>query len=396
MSTAIAESDHAVEVAEARRPCVLHVRVVSGSGGGPDKTILNSPRFLSDLGYSSVCAYLRPPRDPGFESIVQRAADANAKLSAVDDRGPFDPRIFRRLLKLCRKHKVTIWHGHDYKSNFFGLLLRPFHKMKLVTTVHGWVKHTSRTPLYYWIDRRCLKRYDRVICVSDDLLARCRDIGVKPERCSTTENAIDTELTVRSLDTGAAKSELGFAPDSPLVGAVGRLSDEKAFDVLIDAVGRLHERGVPAHLAIAGDGDARQRLESHIAAQRYPDRFHLLGHRNDVATLYQAMDVFALSSLREGLPNVLLESMALKTPVVATRIAGIPRLVQDQENGRLVDPGDCAQLTDAIGDLLNSPDQRSTLAAAGRRTIETKYSFRNRMNKMAAIYDELLAESPPR
>lgn len=396
MTATIGESRTAISQAASPPPCVLHVRVVCGSGGGPDKTILNSPRFLRPLGYDSVCAYLRPPDDHGFASIEQRAISAEAEMLAVDDRGPFDPRVFRQLLKACRQHNVAIWHGHDYKSNFIGLLLRRFHKMKLVSTVHGWVKHTRRTPFYYWVDRRCLRRYDRVICVSDDLLERCLEAGVKPERCATTQNAIDTELTKRSRSVADAKSELGFAAESPLIGAVGRLSDEKAFDVLIEAVAQLHAQGSQTHLAIAGDGDARTKLEAIIAEQNHPERFHLLGHRDDVTELYQAMDVFALSSLREGLPNVLLEAMALETPVVATRIAGIPRLIQDRRNGRLVEPGDAGPLAEAIGGLLNAPGERAALAAAGRKTIETDYSFQVRMEKMAAIYDEVLAESAGR
>ena len=63
-----------------------------------------------------------------------------------------------RLLDICRRERVTIWHGHDYKSNLLGLLLRRFWPMRLVTTVHGWVHHTARTPLYYAIDRWCLPR----------------------------------------------------------------------------------------------------------------------------------------------------------------------------------------------------------------------------------------------
>lgn len=374
-------------------PMVLHVRVVTETGGGPEKTILNSPRFLRELNYDSVCAYLRPPGDPGFAAIAGRADEANAALVALDDRGPFDIRVFRQLLKLCREHNVAIWHGHDYKTNFIGLMLRRFHRMKLVTTVHGWVKHTKRTPLYYWIDRRCLKRLDRVICVSEDLLERCREIGVKPERCELIENAIDTEQTVRTQTVAAAKAGLGFDPDVPLIGAVGRLSDEKAFDVLIDAVAKLNAANVRVDLAIAGEGDARPKLEARIAGQRHPERYHLLGHRNDVTDLYQAFDIFALSSLREGLPNVLLEAMALETPVVATKIAGIPRLIEDRRNGRLVEPGSVDQLAGAIGELIDNPNQRAALAAAGRQTIEDRYSFRRRMEKIAAIYDELLNDS---
>ena len=88
---------------------------------------------------------------------------------SVDDRGPLDCRVVRQFLDICRRQRVRIWHGHDYKSNALGLLLRRAWSMRLVSTAHGWVTETRRTPLYYAIDRRCLARYDAVLCVSRDL-----------------------------------------------------------------------------------------------------------------------------------------------------------------------------------------------------------------------------------
>src|SRR5438067_1964725 len=147
-------------------PVVLETRVVAGSGGGPDKTILNSPRFLTAAGYRMLCAYMHPPGDPGFEQLRHRAAALDAPLLSVPDRGPWDCAVIGRLLHICRRERVSIWHGHDYMSNALGLLLRSFWPMRLVTTLHGWVKHTRRTPLYYRVDELCLPHYEAVISVS--------------------------------------------------------------------------------------------------------------------------------------------------------------------------------------------------------------------------------------
>ena len=125
---------------------VLDARVLAGSGGGPDKTILNSPRHLGPAGYRMLCLYLRPPGDPGFEAIRRKAADKAAPLVEVDDRGPLDWRVVPRLAAVCRRERVAVWHGHDYKTNLLGLLLARLWPMRLVTTVHGWVHHTARTP----------------------------------------------------------------------------------------------------------------------------------------------------------------------------------------------------------------------------------------------------------
>jgi glycosyltransferase involved in cell wall biosynthesis len=371
-------------------PVFLEARVVKGSGGGPDKTILNTPRFLTPLGYRTVCAYLHPPDDPGFEQLRARARAWGAPLVSVPDRGFWDLGVVRRLLDVCRRERVTVWHGHDYKSNALGLLLRRFWPMKLVTTVHGWVHHTSRTPLYYWLDRLCLPRYDLVLCVSPDLYDQCLQAGVDRRRCVLLENGIDTDEFRRRGDAVQARERLGVPGGRFLIGGAGRLSAEKGFDVLVRAVDQLLKAGRDVGLVIVGEGDEGPRLRALIAELGRGDRVQLLGFRSDVKEVYQALDVFALSSHREGLPNVLLEAMALQVPVIATRVAGVPRLVRDGENGLLVEAGDAAGLAAGLARLADDAGLRSRLGQAGRRTVEERYSFRERMAKVAALYDRLL------
>lgn len=396
MTSLIQERPCAVRPARQRTrsaaPVVLHTRVVCGTGGGPDKTILNSCRFLNPHGYRAICAYMHPARDPDFAKLQARADACQARLLGIPDRGALDLAVVRQLLRICRDEKVTIWHGHDYKSNALGVLLRRFWPMRLVSTVHGWGVTGGRRRLYYAIDRLSLRFYDRVICVSDDLRQTCVASGVPAARCSVVENAIDTEQFARRLPRAEVKRRLGFSPQRLLIGAVGRLSDEKAFDRLIDAFDKLVSSGVDAELCIVGEGGERSNLERQIARLGLGDRVRLAGYQPDTLDWYGAMDVYALSSLREGLPNVLLEAMAMEVPIVATNIAGVPRLIADRVNGLLVPPDDVDGLFHALAALLRDPPLRERLAAAGRDTVETRYSFRRRMEKIRAVYDELLRE----
>ena len=372
-------------------PVVLDTRVVTGSGGGPDKTLLNSPRFFEPLGYRMICAYLHPPDDPGFEVIRANAARYNAPLISIPDRGPWDWRVITELLALCRGEKVAVWHGHDYKTNALGLLLKRFYKMRLVTTVHGWVQHTARTPLYYKIDQRCLPHYERVICVSHDLFETCLECGVPVKNLVLVENAIDAEDYRRTRSVLEAKTALGFPQSRFLIGAVGRLSDEKGFDLLIRSLGELAKMGEDVQLVILGEGGERANLEKLVAQLGLQDRVTLPGWQTDVRGYFEAMDAFALSSHREGLPNVLLEAMALEVPVVATRVNGVPRLVQDGRNGFLVEPGNVEALTTALLGLVRNEGLQELFRAAGRKTVEGRYSFPARIQKLKQIYDELLS-----
>lgn len=373
-----------------RMPVVFDTRVVTGSGGGPDKTILNSPRYLEPLGYRMVCGYLHPPGDPGYAEIIRKAERYRSPLVSIPDRGPLDWRVLAGLLDVCRRERVDIWHGHDYKSNALGLLLKPFWPMKLVTTVHGWVHHTERTPMYYRIDKFCLPRYERVICVSDDLYNECRKVGVPAHKCVLLENAIDLDEYARSAATDQAKVKLGFPESGFLIGAVGRLEPEKGFDYLLRSTAELVRRDLDVQLVIVGEGSDRARLQSLAAELGISTRIRLPGWQSDVRGYFEAMDLFALSSFREGLPNVLLEAMALEVPCVATRVNGIPRLIQDGRNGLLVPAGDVTALTNAMQLLVTNADLRQVFRTAGRKTVETRFSFPSRMKKLHAIYDQIL------
>ena len=386
------------------KPIVFHVRVVAGRGGGPEKTILRSPRGLAPYGYRGICVYLYPPADPGFSELRQKAAQLDAPLLGIPDRGPWDLRVLAAAYQICRRLRPAIWQGHDYKTNLLGLLVSRVWPVRLVSMVHGWTVEGRRIRLYYRLDRLWLRFYERVICVSEDLRAECLRWGVRPERCVVIENAIDLEEYRRQVSPQEAKRRLGLDEEALVVGNVGRLSPEKGLVELIEAVAQLQRPPAlgqpeapaarpefrPVHLVLVGDGPQRQELE-HLARQYgLADRVHFAGYQADPRPWYEAMDVFVSNSLREGLPNVLLEAMALGVPVLATRIAGVSRLVEPGVNGLLVEPGDQARLTAALTRMLADAELRRQLAEAGRKTVESRYSFPARMAKVAAVYEELL------
>ena len=362
-------------------PNVLHVRVVSGSGGGPEKTIINSPRFLTPFGYPCQCAYMYPPGDPGFDTLQRRADAAQCPLIGIEDRGALDFSVVKKLYKICKESNVQIWHGHDYKSNAIGLLLRRLHKMKLVTTVHGWVHHTAKTPLYYAVDKFCLRRYDRVVCVSDDLFQQCSQLGVRQERLTLIENAIDANYF--------QPPESKPASDRLEIGAVGRLEEEKGFIPLIETVAKIAKIHNNIHLSIYGEGSQKAELNALIErldAQRFVS---LPGFESDLIRLYSSLDIFVLNSIREGLPNVCLEAMAMGVPMISTAVAGVPNLVTDQSDGLIIPLSDSAALESALIRLIESPQLRQNLARNARKTIVERFSFDKRMEKMRNLYEGL-------
>jgi glycosyltransferase involved in cell wall biosynthesis len=143
-------------------------------------------------------------------------------------------------------------------------------------------------------------------------------------------------------------------------------------------------------LLIIGEGEERTKLEALITELGHRDRIKLLGYRADMLELYPALDVFALSSRREAFPNVVLEAMATDVPVVATAVAGVPDIIESGVNGILVKPDSVDEMSAALTRLIGDSALRYRIGAAGRGTIEARFSFRVRMQKVQRIYDQLL------
>lgn len=156
---------------------------------------------------------------------------------------------------------------------------------------------------------------------------------------------------------------------------VGRLAGVKGVPILIDAMTRLAASYPDLTLRLVGDGPERAALEAEVARRGLSDRVLFLGYRSqsEVSEELSQADVFVLPSFAEGVPVVLMEAMAAQVPVLTTRIAGVPELVEDGVSGRLVPPGDVNAFAEALDDLLSDPDARATFGSAGRSKVLSEY-----------------------
>jgi glycosyltransferase involved in cell wall biosynthesis len=183
--------------------------------------------------------------------------------------------------------------------------------------------------------------------------------------------------------------ELGVPPGIPLAGIIARLTEQKAHPVLFAAMAQTPALA-PLHLIVVGDGELRDDLRARATSLGIAERVHFLGARRDLGSLLAAVDVFVMPSLWEGLPLSMVLAMGAGLPVVATRVAGIPEVVQDDVTGLLVPPGDATALGAALARLVADRSVGQRLGAAAREFVRPRFGVDGYVSAVTALYDRLL------
>jgi glycosyltransferase involved in cell wall biosynthesis len=210
-------------------------------------------------------------------------------------------------------------------------------------------------------------------------------------RVVTIHNGIDADQFIRRSPRAAARAQLGLPCDDRLIlGGVGRLEEAKGFSFLLEAVALLAKTCPNLLLVLAGQGPLREQLAEQAARLGIGERVRFLGFCADVQQVYDALDVFVLSSLCEALPYALLEAMATCLPAVGTTVGGVPEVIVPGETGFLVPPRDPAALATALRPLLESQVLRQRLGHAGRERVEQHFREDEMVRKTIQVYRDML------
>jgi glycosyltransferase involved in cell wall biosynthesis len=365
---------------------VLELRSVRGTGGGPEKTILRGAAYADSSEVRVTVCYIRDRRDDAF-TIDRRAEAMGVAYVEVLERHSFDLSVVPALRDVIRQRKIDILHAHDYKTNLLAWLLARLEPVAALTTAHGWSGTSLRERIYYWLDRRLIAGFPIAIAVSEAIRQRLIAEGADPGAVRRIPNAIDSEeFRPDAAVRARMRRELGVPPGALVVGTIGRLEPIKRHDLLLTAIAGL--RGEP-FIVLAGNGSCRPALVAQARDLGLEGRLLLLGHRDDPRDVHQALDVYVQASDSEGLPNAVLEAMAVGTPVVATDVGGTAELIRHRVDGLLVAAGDREGLRRALEDTIADRGAAWQRSREARARIVREWSFERRMETVNAIYREL-------
>jgi glycosyltransferase involved in cell wall biosynthesis len=368
---------------------VLHLRDTDRVCG-PGKTIIETAcatdreRFEQMVGLYMGAT---ESRNPFFDAAFNRGV-AIVPLRVA---GRFDPRLVRAIVAAVRRHRVDVLHSHEYKSDILGYLASRISGIPIVSTVHGWITNTRRSRLLVGASRRLLRRFDRVIAVSAGTRRAILAHNVPTNRIVVIPNGIVTRNYRREdREKGVFRRRYGIPDGAVVVGCVGRLSKEKGQRVLLEAAATLVPTIPDAWIALVGEGPDRGDLEKAASALGMTDRVVLTGHLDDVRAVYRDLDVLALTSYTEGLPNVLLEALCMDVPVLATNVGGTAEIVKDGITGVLVPAGSPSAVSGGLRRLIENGEWARALAANGHRLVEEQFEFAKRVAREEALYEEIV------
>ncbi len=305
-------------------------------------------------------------------------------------------KIFLKLMAEFRKRKMQLVHTHKYKDT---ILAAPAAKLcgipYVVRTVHGLREpfkgmQAFKMNVYETIERAVHRHcVDAIIGVSSQIESTCRMEGAV-SRVTCIRNGIDLEKKPIQTDRWQIRKELGVDAGTCLIGTVGRLTPVKGLSYLLQAVSILLRQRVDLRLLIVGDGVIRKDLEVQAHDLGIRENVVFLGHREDTFELMQAMDIFVLPSLSEGISMALLEAMAASRAVVASRVGGIPEIVEDGVEGILVEPMDVNQLAENCRRLIESPETAMKMGEQAQKRVAQEFSAAAMADRVAGLYKELV------
>ncbi|MDP2898509.1 MAG: glycosyltransferase [bacterium] len=346
--------------------------------------------------------------------VPDRGKDATRDLEAACQRlgtpikvlrvgGNWDVSVLPRLIRVILRGHFDVVHTHLIYSQVYGRLAAAAARTRCIVSSEQNVYDFKARPPFSWVERRLSRWTDRVIACSNKVREHLIEkVGVNPLRVVVVPNGVDTDVffpikkrtrLYRSVEN--VRKQLGIEEGDTVIGTVGHMTRQKGYDVLVAAIPRILRKHPRAKFVFVGRGLLRGRIEKQARALGVEQRSRFAGIRPDISVVLNCFDVFVLPSLWEGFGTAIIEAMACGVPVVASRVGGIPEIVEDGMNGLLVPPGRPGPLAEAVILMLDQPSMRREIARVGRTSVTERFSVRKMAQTVGKVYLQLARRSSP-
>jgi glycosyltransferase involved in cell wall biosynthesis len=366
-------------------------------GGGAERIAMQIAMGLDKSRFDSMfCASRYWPGLQGdrIQDAERRMDDAGVRYYGLGRRGGVDLYRWLGLRGILRRERVDVLHAHMFGSNAWGTVVGRLARVPVIVShEHTW--SFEGKPLRRFVDREVIGRgSDVFVAVSREDERKMIEIeGVEADKILHVPNGIAAPPPPTGADV---RAELGIPAGAPIVGTVSVLRPQKALDVFIRAAAQLLAELPDLRVLLAGDGPLKGELTELVESLGVGDRLLMLGYRGDVPDILATLDVAVNSSSFEGSPLAVMEFMESARPIVATRVGGVPDLIEDGVHGLLVDSGDVPALAAAIRRMLADPEAARRMGDAARDRRRSEFTVEVMVRRFEALYERLAAgEGPP-
>jgi glycosyltransferase involved in cell wall biosynthesis len=353
--------------------------------GGLETVVVSLTSALALAGHRVVVGLVVTPDGGGRHPVEDALADTGVVVERVELSGRDYYGERRWVRSILERQHADVLHTHGYRPDVLDAPVARRIGIPTVTTVHGYSGHGWKNRVYEWMQTRALRRFDAVIAVSDKLERELVASGVRSDRVHSIRNAWAPRGEIKSR--GEAARVLRVPATGRRVGWVGRMSDEKAPAIMVQAAAMVKAEDV--NFSMIGEGPERALCESMSGTLGMGDRIQWHGVVREAGTLLKAFDGVVLTSWTEGTPMLLLEAMSAGVPIITTAVGGIPEVVSSSE-ARLCPAGDVECLAEAIGDLFDRPDSARERAIAAKRRFDADFSLEPWSRRHLEIYRALV------
>lgn len=369
------------------RPRPLRVMHLVGrlGTGGMENGIINICHNLPQSEFQcSICTFI-----PGG-AMEERVDKQIVDLFHVPKRIGNDPMLPMRIARLLSRQQIDILHLHNWGTLIEGVVAAKLSGTPAV--VHGEHGMVYDRPHQVWAQKLAWRGVDRVLAVSEALADRISEkIGYSKDRIHVIPNGVDSDLFFPCEQSKAeAKGRIGLPMDGVLIGMMARFVPFKNHLGAVRALALATANGAPVHLALVGDGELAGEIRHLVAKLNLDSRVHFLGELERVRPALSSFDVFlSNSNHREGMSNAVLEAMACRLPVIATRVAANPELLDEGDAGILVQPDDDQALADAFLKLAEDEQLRTRISQQARDRAVKVYGFAAMIQNYRNLYHQL-------
>jgi glycosyltransferase involved in cell wall biosynthesis len=365
-------------------------------GGGAERVAMEIATRLDQSRFESLfCAsrYWEGARSDLVQDAERRMDEAGVRYFGLGRRSSTDLYRWLSLRGILRRERVDVLHAHMFGSNVGGTVIGRLARVPVIVAhEHTW--SFKGRPLRRFVDREVIGRGSSVfIAVSRDDQRKMIEIeGVNPEKVLHVPNGIAPPPPPSGADV---RAELGIPAGAPVIGTVSVLRPQKALDVFIRASAELLHDDPDLRVLLAGDGPLKGELAELVHGLGVQDRLLMLGYRSDSPDVMAALDVAVSSSAFEGSPLAVMEYMESARPIVATRVGGVPDLIEDGVHGLLVEPGDVTGLAAAIRRMLADREAARRMGEAARERRRREFTVELMVRRLEALYGRLAEGAGP-